>query len=215
MALLFSIYQSVTSQNSVYVNLNKNSYFAINGSTNVLPFKLYQRGEDLLTRNFYLTATQNQNKIFISENQLSIPVNNFNSDNKMALRDFKKLMKSDTYPNLQVQLNYFETLPATEKKEITKGNASVSITITGITKQFIIPVTSSQDGDIYSISGSKNMSIREFGLTPPVEMLGMIKVSEWIDIDFHLIGKVKISKSFTESGLKNTPAKSGQTIIKD
>ena len=197
-ALIFIIALPVLSQTTVNVDLHNSSYITINGSSNVLSFKLFQKGEDLTTKNFTFTATKNQNRIYISENQLSIPVRKFNSDNRMALRDFLKLIKSVDYPNLLVQLNYFESTPGSDKIRFSKGNASVNITITGVTKQFNIPITSNQEGDIYAVDGKKNISIRDFGLTPPVEMMGLIKVSEWIDINFHLIGKVRVHKSLTE-----------------
>ena len=194
---MFFIILPVLSQTTVNVDLHNSSYIAINGSSNVLAFKLFQKGKDLTTRNFTFTATQDQNRIYISQNQLSIQVRKFNSDNRMALRDFLKLIKSVDYPNLLVQLNYFELIPGADKIRFSKGNASVNITITGVTKQFNIPITSNQEGDIYSVDGRKNISIRDFGLTPPIEMLGLIKVSEWIDINFHLIGKVRVHKSLT------------------
>ncbi len=192
--LMFYVILPVLSQVTVNVDLHNSSYIAINGSSNVLSFKLFQKGEDLTNKNFTFTATQNQNRIYISQNQLSIKVSKFNSDNRMALRDFLKLIKSVDYPNLLVQLNYFESISGSDKVHFSKGNASVNITITGITKQFDIPITSNQEGDIYSVDGRKNISIRDFGLKPPVEMLGLIKVSEWIDIRFHLIGKVSVRK---------------------
>jgi len=40
----------------------------------------------------------------------------------------------------------------------------------------------------------KKISIRDFGLTPISQMMGLIKVSEWIDIDFHMICKITTSE---------------------
>jgi hypothetical protein len=189
---------SVFSQSTVNVDLHNSSFITINGSSNIISFKLFQKGEDLTNKNFSFSATQDQNRIYIGQNQLSIPVRKFNSDNKMALHDFLKLIKSSDYPNLLVQLNYFESASGSDKTHFSKGNASVNITITGVTKQFNIPISSSQEGDVYSVDGKKNINIRDFGLTPPVEMMGLLKVSEWININFHLIGKVKIRQTLAE-----------------
>ena len=117
----------------------------------------------------------------------------------MALRDFLKLIKADDYPNLFIQLNYLETTMGNGKMQNLKGNASLNITITGVTRQYNIPIIANREGDIYSIDGKKNISIRDFGLTPPVEMMGLIKVSEWINISFHFIGRMKISNSMAEN----------------
>jgi len=183
------------SQTTVKVDLLKNSWLAINGSTNVVGFRLLHNGDKLLGRSITMTASQNQNKIFLSQNQLAIQVSNFSSDNVMALRDFKKLIKSDAYPQIKVQLNYIETLPGNEKDAYSKGNASVSITITGVTHQYSIPVSSNKQSEYISVVGGKKIDIRDFGLQPPVEMMGLIKVSEWISIDFRMVCKLTFKES--------------------
>ena len=181
---------SSSAQTLVSAELLKNSSLTISGSTNIVPFKLFQNGDKLSRSKLTIAATQSQNKITLSQNQLSVVVKNFVSNNPMALRDFLKLLKSDTYPTLQVQLNYLDLLPLSEKEESYSGNALVSITITGITRHYSIPISLKSNGDLYTVNGIKKLSIRDFGLTPKTKMLGMIKVSEWIDIDFHMICKI-------------------------
>lgn len=191
--------QSLSSQTIVSFYLQKNSSLTIYGSTNLLSFKLLINGEKLPRQNFTITATQNRNRTILSENLLSIDVKDFTSDNKMALRDFLKLIKSDIYPNLQVQLNSLEILPnqkisknfqIAQSAESAYGIATVSITITGVTKQYSVPITFDREGNLYSVDGNKKISIRDFGLIPPVQIMGLIKVSEWIEIHFHIIGKI-------------------------
>jgi hypothetical protein len=36
------------------------------------------------------------------------------------------------------------------------------------------------------------MTIRDFGIEPPVALLGLVRVSEWIEIDFDLVCEYKI-----------------------
>lgn len=191
--------QSLSSQTIVSFDLQKNSSLTIYGSTNLLSFKLLINGEKLPRQNFTIAATQNLNRTILSENLLSIDVKDFTSDNKMALRDFLKLIKSDIYPNLQVQLNSLEILPdqkisknfqIAQSAESAYGIATVSITITGVTKQYSVPITFDREGNLYSVDGNKKISIRDFGLIPPVQIMGLIKVSEWIEIHFHIIGKI-------------------------
>ena len=190
------------SQKIVTVEIQDKSWIAINGSTNVLSFKLTHSGNKLPRKTINTTAIQNFNKIYLSENQLSLTARNFTSDNRMALRDFLKLIKSKTYPTIEVQLNYFESISNDQTEDLySKVNASVNITITGVTQQYKIPVSSSQQGDLVTILGEKKISIRDFGLVPPVEMMGLIKVSEWISIDFHMICKLTFTKA-SQGGIK-------------
>lgn len=117
-------------------------------------------------------------------------VKNFASNNAMALKDFLKLLKSDIYPTLQVQLNYLDVQQISEKGKTNNGQAIINITITGKTRHYSIPITFTSNGDTYTVNGNKKLSIRDFGLKPETKMMGMIKVSEWIDIDFHIICKI-------------------------
>lgn len=187
--------QPLLAQSLVSVDLQKSSSVTITGSTNIVSFKLLFPGDMLPKKNFLITATQNQNRILLSQTQMSIAVKDFTSNNKMALRDFLKLIKHKSYPYIQVQLNYIDLNQNTEKSKLTKGNAYANITITGITKQYCFPISADSDGENYFLNGRKNISIRDFGLVPPVEMMGLIKVSEWIDLDFHIVCKIGLNKA--------------------
>lgn len=184
------VFQMLSGQTVISIDLQKSSYLAINGSTNIVSFKLLHNGEKFSNRNLTFTSIQNQNKVYLVQNKFSFAVKDFTSNNKMALKDFFKLLRSDTYPILQVQINYLEIQPDIKQKQFINGNTSVSITITGVTKEYSIPVSSTINGDLYEIAGKKTLSIRDFGLNPPTEMMGLIKVSEWIDINFHLVCKI-------------------------
>lgn len=199
LAMSFIISLSATAQTLVSAEIQKNSSLTINGSTNIVPFKIYQNGDKLSRSRLSVVTTQTQNKIFVSQNQLSVVVKNFVSSNTMALKDFLKLLKSDTYPILQVQLNYLDLQPLSEKGKMYNGEALVNITITGKTRHYSIPITFVSNGDVYTVNGSKKLSIRDFGLTPESKMMGMIKVSEWIDIDFHIICKIATEAELTKS----------------
>lgn len=190
LVLCFIIFQSVKGQPPLTAEVQKNSSLTISGSTNVVPFKLYQNGDKLSKTKLTVTPTFAQNKIFLSQNQLSVVVKNFSSPNFMALKDFLSLIKSDKYPTLQVQINYLDIDTNSENGDSFKGNALVSITITGITRNYSIPISSKNNGEIYCVDGNKRLSIRDFGLTPKSRMMGLIKVSEWINIDFHMICKI-------------------------
>ena len=116
----------------------------------------------------------------------------------MALKDFLKLLKSDVYPTLKVQLNYVDLESISEKGIFNRGNALVSITITGITRNYSIPISLSSNRDQYIVDGIKKLSIRDFGLTPEKKMMGLIKVSEWITIDFHMICKITTDETIAK-----------------
>lgn len=199
LVLCFIIFQSAKGQPLVTAEIQKNSSLTISGSTNVVPFKLYQNGDKLSKNKLTIAPTFAQNKIYLSQNQLLVVVKNFASPNFMALKDFLSLIKSDKYPTLQVQINYLDFDSNFENELAFKGNALVSITITGITRNYSIPISSKNNGEIYCVDGNKRMSIRDFGLTPKSRMMGLIKVSEWINIDFHMICKITANEDVAKN----------------
>ncbi len=193
--LFFITVQTLSAQTIVSVDLQKNSSLTINGSTNLLSFKLLQNGENLSRRNLTITTTRNQNKVFLSQNQLSLAVKNFSSDNKIALNEFLKLLKADSFPTLQVHLDYLDLQQTIGKPKSLSGNAIVNITITGVTKQYSIPISTIREENIYIVDGEKKMNIRDFGLIPPTRMMGLVRVSEWINVNFHMICKINTQET--------------------
>jgi hypothetical protein len=192
--LYFIVSTPIFAQPLINVSLLKNSSLTITGTTNVVSFKLFQNGDKLSNRKLTVTTTQNQNKISLSDNKLLVVLKDFSSNNRMALKDFLKLLKSDTYPTMQVQISCIDILPTSEKRDIYSGNAEISITITGVKRYYCIPISFNSDKDLYVVNGKKKLSIRDFGLNPIRQMMGLIKVSEWIDIDFHMICKITSSE---------------------
>lgn len=189
---MFLYQQACYSQTKALVTLDKNSILTIHGSTNLLTFKLIQGGDKIMNEPLELTATQMGNKYMLSKNKLSITVENFKSDNIIAQAEFYKLMQTEKYPTLKIQLNHFESESTDNPTQFTKGNALLSFTITGVTKQYSFPVSISTKGNIVTVTGRKRMKIKDFGLEPPAAMLGLVRVSEWIEIDFKIICKLTV-----------------------
>lgn len=164
------------------VEFGEHSELNIVGSTNVVPFKLSQKVTTFTGKRRTFTVNETAGKIRFAENKIDIPVSMFDSDNKMALRDFKKLIQVDDYPDIRMTLNHINAnLGASDTKKI-RAVANVDLTITGQTKSYTISFETQHDDTKFHLKGNKRINIRDFGLEPPVAMMGLIKVSEWIDI---------------------------------
>lgn len=170
--------------------IDKGSSLTINGSTNISKFKLVLPGDKFPSSIFHFTTTQSQNCITISQNKLSLGVKSFTSGNKIALNGFLKLIQAESYPYLNIQLNNLEIVPGIPGINKIDGNALVNITITGVTKQYSIPFSAIKVNGLYHAVGKMKISIRDFGLIPPEEMMGLVKTSEWIEINLHIIAKI-------------------------
>jgi len=62
----------------------------------------------------------------------------------------------------------------------------IDVTITDVTRRYIFPVTADRNGNHFTFDVKKEISIRDFELTPPVHMMGMLKVDEWITINLFM-----------------------------
>jgi polyisoprenoid-binding protein YceI len=171
--------------------IQQSSTLTIDGSTNLITFKIHQNAEKLSKSKLKVGTTFSQNKTYLNQNQLSVVVKNFTSNNFIALREFFKLVKSDSNPTLQVQINFLEPLLISETGQNYNGNAVVIMTITGVTKQYSIPISLKSNGTIFILDGNKKLNINDFGLYPQPKMMGLVKISELIDIDFHIVYKIK------------------------
>lgn len=180
-------------QTNAELTLDKKSALVIHGSTNLFRFDLSQNGDKIMTEPLRLTASLQGSKLYVNKNKLFIHVENFKSANLIAQSEFYKLLMTDKYPELKIQLDYVDF--GAQKRPFEKGNAMVSITITGVTKPYLIPVAIIFSNNRICIKGRKRMSIRDFGLQPPVSALKMVKVSEWIEIELDLFGDVRLLPS--------------------
>ncbi len=165
------------------VDVKEKSVLSIQGKSNVVDFQFYQPGERFMRKKMYITASRRDNKLYLSENNLVIPVKNFTSSNRMALRDFHKLVKSDEYPMMHIELDHIELAG---KPAGTVANAVIDVTITDVTRRYIFPVTADRNGNNFTFDVKKEINIRDFELSPPVHMMGMLKVDEWITINLFM-----------------------------
>jgi hypothetical protein len=189
--LNFLTYHFVSAQNTITVDIQNESYLTLVGSTNIASFLLIQKGDKLSNKRFNISISQNKGQFIFGQNQLSLSLHNFTSDNPVAYHDFMQLLKVKLFPELFIQLQYMTIQPNSNKDYKTiNGNAFVAITITGVTKQYLIPFSSSRNGDIINVEGNHKLSIRDFGLIPPTKLMGLVRTSEMVEIKFHFIFKM-------------------------
>lgn len=167
----------------IVVDVKDKSVLSIQGESNVVDFKFNQPASQFIPKKMYITASRYEDKLYLSESKLEIPVKNFTSSNKMALRDFQKLVKSNEYPLMQIELDHIELA---DESTTAVGNAVIDVSITGVKKRYIFPVTALKKGNYFTFDVKKEINIRDFDLTPPVHMMGMLKVDEWITINLFL-----------------------------
>lgn len=183
---------SLMSQQRFLVDVSERSEVSVRGSSNVVSFHLKQSLVQFFGKKQQISIRQNGRNFTLNENVINIPVKGFDSDNKMALRDFKKLVLAPKYPDIVLVIKQFSLPDNIVKHTKTHIQIPVEITITNQSKPYLITLESFLSGNSLHLKAAKNINIKDFGLEPPVSMMGLIKVSEWIEIQINT--ELKISK---------------------
>lgn len=184
--LLIIVTYHTKGQSNASIQLNPKSVLSIHGSTNLLTFTLKQSGEKIRKTPVMVTASMHENIIRPGSNNLQLRVKNFTSNNHIAQREFYKLMNADQYPFLNIRLEQLELNPNTSGTTNLSGMAATRITITNVTQNITIPINIARQGNTFAVTGKKQINIKDFNLEPPVAVLGLVTVSEWIEIDLDL-----------------------------
>jgi hypothetical protein len=176
---LFSQYKAI-------VELKKNSALSIFVETNVMNFSLVQKGDKLLTTPVEIFAN-------VQHNKLDIDVKGFKSENPIGQKEFYKLMMVEKFPHMNIELIRFDASTDTSQHR-SCGKAWLNITITNVTRKYEFPVIIQKEDGFMRIAGRKKISITDFGLTAPKNLLlGMVRVNEQIVIDLNLLCKLRLN----------------------
>lgn len=179
----------IVAQNTLKIDVLNGSKIFIDGDASIIKFRIYQSSTNFLEDSHHITFSKLHNKIFLNKNEINVPVKSFESNNKMALRDFLKMMDVKNYNYLNIKLNYVEIF--TDKNIENKGNAVMDFTIKGVTKKINFPLAISKFKNIYTLNSSKQINIKDFNLTAPTALAGLIKVKDVIDIHLYFVLQIE------------------------
>lgn len=189
--LMLALQSTLFSQNIYSANFLENSIITVYGSTNINEFKLTINESGIPVNSYKGTFLINGERIIALADSVAIPVKNFKSRDPLAYSGFLKLVNEKDNPNIYLKLNYLE-IPATALSTSAQTlntssqtiNANGNITIAGKTKTYMFPLTLEPAGvGKYNIKTRIKLTIRDFGLEPPVEFFGLVKISEWVEIE--------------------------------
>ncbi|OAD44383.1 YceI family protein [Polaribacter atrinae] len=176
--ILFSFTKINVLNNNTIIKIASESKLEILGSTNVnkfaCNFNFYE-----VDKTIPLSFKKVGNKVYFEKAVLELKNSGFDCGNKVMNKDFFKLLKSEEFPKILLNLKEVE-------KEETITEALVEMTIAGVSKKYKVPVTIEED-DEFLVSGNLNLNIEDFNIKAPKKMLGLIVVSEMINIHFNLV----------------------------
>lgn len=154
-----------------------NSNIKIEGQALLRSFELHYdfNGERL---SFYdppsLSSVQESNTV-------SVPVAGFRASSPGLEEDFQDLVKADRFPEITISFN------GKDFGEKSQSVFRLGVTIAGTTNYYdVLCQIQPLANNLYCISGSKELSIRDFNLEPPSIIPGLIEVSDRVNIFFSI-----------------------------
>ena len=178
-------WQAASSQQAFRVQFKESSKINIRGTTTINNFEFEQRGSDFENRELWLTTRRtNERRTEIAGHRFGLRIRNFSSDDLLAQKAFYAMMREQEHPRLFVILK--EVVASKTTESVYRGLAKVELIITGKTGIYEIPVSSIFKNGNWNMKGQTRLTIRDFGITPPHALMGLLQVSEWIDISLDL-----------------------------
>lgn len=167
------------------VILTTDSFLKINGETNVSTFEC-QFNMSAISKSIAIQYTDFEHNIEFKDAKLILPNVEFDCGGKAINKDFKALLKTEQFPEITLKLKELSKVETSSNSR----TATIEISISNVVKTYSIPV-SIVNNDILNVSGVMPLDITDFNLVAPTKMLGMVKVSPIIEIEFSL--KIKES----------------------
>ena len=165
--------------------VEQQSVLTIYGKTNINEFSCRLPSKKEQDTLFISSFTEKE--LIFERGKVKVDPTIFNCGNEFIKRDFLETIKADKFPYIYIDFLdiHFES---DGKINLQKAHGNVSIFICGIKKPYeiIFNVERLPNGKI-RLNGQKVLKLSEFNIKTPSKMMGLIKVSDEIEIEFQLM----------------------------
>jgi len=117
---------------------------------------------------------------------VKIPVTDIKSDHDRMTRIMLDALKARTFPEVRYEL--LEATPLHSAVDAFTLKTKGRLTIAGVTRDVQMDVTATRGVDQrYVLTGETPIRMTEFGITPPVTMLGTLKTGDQVMVSFRWV----------------------------
>jgi len=117
--------------------------------------------------------------------EINIPIREFDASNPMMYKDFLELMKENEFPRITVSFSRKQL--ETAIRDDSEPCPEVRIIIAGISKTYMVDCQVEKCSGNYYLKGNEVVRLSDFKLKPPSRLLGLVRVSNEIDVNFGFI----------------------------
>ena len=121
----------------------------------------------------------------ISDVKLEIPVESLKSGKSAMDKNAYEALKSGKHPKISFKLKGFEPIAATGGTSVLEVNGHLTIAGKTRPETILVKYRTDKAGNLL-ITGSKELKMTDYGVTPPEVMFGSVKTGNDITITFNL-----------------------------
>lgn len=166
--------------------LSNESKLRINGTSNVTDFSC-RSGHEPEADTLSFRIRKMENRLAVTGSDLIMNVGHFDCGQRGINRDFRNTLKYNEYPYIKIKLIGL----LMSKDDAKPVEALVEITIADIDQSYTVQLNElNYNENLITVSGSKNLSMKDFNLKKPSPLLGLIKVRDELEIEFDLVIQV-------------------------
>lgn len=170
------------------VELSSDSKIGFDGTSTLHPFHAY-------TSNLKLKGVLGGEKggkdwarrVILTALDFSFPIKTLKSGDGLLDSNLYKCIDTDKHPNVQfVSQSCKMKISDAGDVEVT---AEGTLEMNGAAREILVKAEGKLEGNRFRLKGKKQLSLVEYGIKPPVLMMGAIRVGDEITVQFDLVGQ--------------------------
>jgi hypothetical protein len=136
----------------------------------------------------YETRPMTELPRLITKVVVNIPVKSLKCGKNKMDENMYKALKADEFTEIRYVLATYEVTSAQSAADTFAARTSGELTVAGKTNHVEIPITAQrQEGGAMKGEGTLKMLMTDFGIKPPVALLGTLRTKNEIEIKFHVL----------------------------
>lgn len=116
--------------------------------------------------------------------EVRIPVTKLSSGKKDLDKNMQQALEAKSHPEIGFKLQSYEAEPGAGGA--VKMKAKGLLTVAGVQKPVTLDLVATKAGEGMRFTGTRLLRMTDFGITPPVMMLGTLKTADEVNISFDL-----------------------------
>ncbi len=117
--------------------------------------------------------------------QVAVDVKGMRSGKDGLDKNMYKALKAEQHPKILCTITSFEAKATPSGALALVGHGR--ITVGGVEKKIQIPAQVTREGDALRVKGSVVVAMKDFGIKPPVMMMGTLKTGNDVTVEFDLV----------------------------